>query len=332
MLDRQLPISTVREQQRWTASWVRIVIGSIAAAWLIGYELNILFGPGQSGSVLFGSFAYESVMWAGATLCLIRAAGFAQQRLIWLLAGLGCALWVAADTYYQVVAAQVQQVPIPSPADIGYLGFYPLMFATIVLLARARSGRRSPNQWLDGLAAALAAAAAGAAVGLNVVLSSLGGNAPEVATNLAYPIADLLLLATIAGALAMNGPRRGTPLLRLALGLGLFCIGDISYLIHSAQGTYAMGGWFDVSWPGGMSLIAAAAWTPKRFGVGIVQLSAQINAEANRAANRLFPAQCRTLGVRRQWPPQRRGPCSRSGVTRGRARQAGRHFSRPRAG
>ncbi len=247
-----------RVTPRSTAS-TRVVAAALVAAWLIGDEVNILFGPGQSGSVLFGPVAYESIMWAGAALCLIRAARVAQQRLVWLLVGLGCVLWVAADTYYQVVATQMRPVPIPSIADVGYLGFYPLMFAGIVLLARERSGHRSANQWLDGLAAALAAAGAGAAVGLNAVLSSLGGNAPEVATNLAYPIADLLLLGTIAGALAINGPRRGTPLLPLALGIGLFCFGDILYLIHSAQGTYHVGGWFDVCWPGGISLIALAA-------------------------------------------------------------------------
>jgi diguanylate cyclase (GGDEF)-like protein/PAS domain S-box-containing protein len=226
---------------------------------LIGDEVNVLFGPGQSGSVLFGPAAYESIMWAGAAFCLIRAARTTQQRLVWLLVGLGCVSWVAADTYYQVLVTQMRPVPIPSIADVGYLGFYPLMFAAIVLLARDRSGHRSVNQWLDGLAAALAAAGAGAAVGLDAVLSFLGGNAPEVATNLAYPVADLLLLGTIAGALAINGPRRGSPLLPLALGMGLFCFGDILYLIHSAQGTYHTGGWFDVCWPGGMSLIALAA-------------------------------------------------------------------------
>jgi diguanylate cyclase (GGDEF)-like protein/PAS domain S-box-containing protein len=238
---------------------VRILAATLVAAWMVGYEFNILFGPGEARSVLFGPVAYESIMWAGAALCLIRAARLAQQRSVWLLVGLGCVLWVAADTYYQSAVSQTQRVPIPSPADIGYLGFYPLMFAAIVLLARERSGRRSSNQWLDGLAASLAAAAAGAAVGLPAVLGSLGGNAPEVATNLAYPVADLLLLATIAGGLAIDGPRRGTPLLRVALGMGLFCVGDILYLIHSAEGTYAVGAWFDVAWPGGMSLIAAAA-------------------------------------------------------------------------
>ncbi|HUA74246.1 MAG TPA: EAL domain-containing protein [Solirubrobacteraceae bacterium] len=236
------------------------VAAALVVVWLLGYELNILVGAwGGDGSVLFGPVAYESIMWAGAALCLIRGARLAQQRLIWVLVGLGCVLWVGADTYYQLVATRMQRIPIPSPADIGYLGFYPLMFAGIVLLSRERSGRRSSNQWLDGLAASLAAAAAVAAVGLHAVLSSLGGSAPEVATNLAYPVADLLLLATIAGGLAIDGPRRGTPLLRLALGMGLFCVGDILYLIHSADGTYAVGGWFDVVWPAGTSLIAAAA-------------------------------------------------------------------------
>ncbi|MHB8233189.1 MAG: EAL domain-containing protein, partial [Solirubrobacteraceae bacterium] len=68
-----------------------------------------------------------------------------------------------------------------------------------------------------------------------------------------------MLLGTLAGALVIGGPRRGAPLLPLALGLGLFCFGDILYLIHSAQGTYRVGGWFDVCWPGGIWLIAAAA-------------------------------------------------------------------------
>ena len=63
------------------------------------------------------------------------------------------------------------------------------------------------NVWLDGVIASLAVAAFGAAVIFDKVISTTGGSPLMVATNLAYPLADLLLLALAVATFALTGWR-----------------------------------------------------------------------------------------------------------------------------
>ena len=96
-------------------------------------------------------------------------------------------------------------VPIPSIADALYLSFYPAVYVGLGLLLRARVGRLPAGLWLDGVIGGLAVAALGAAVVFGEVLSATHGAALTVATNLAYPLADLLLLGLLVGIMAVTG-------------------------------------------------------------------------------------------------------------------------------
>ncbi|MEA2157624.1 MAG: hypothetical protein QOD66_4 [Solirubrobacteraceae bacterium] len=234
---------------------------AVLTLWIVGYEINVLWGAGPAHSVIFGRAAYEVVLQIAGLLCMLRGIAHPKERAAWVMIGLGCMVWGAGDSYYQLALADLKNIPALSLADGGWLSFYPLVFIGVMMLFRARSGRASAAQWLDGLTAALAAAALSAAVALDAVLRSLGGITVSGATTLAYPVGDLLLLGLIVGAVAVCGLRGGTVWLWLALGITVFCIADGLYLVGSVQDTYQFGTWFDIGWPGGMILLAAAAWT-----------------------------------------------------------------------
>ena len=68
--------------------------------------------------------------------------------------------------------------------------------------------------WVDGITASVAGAAIGSAVLLEVVLRATEGTPSEVATNLAYPVGDVLLLSAVFGILALSGWRRRAPVAR----------------------------------------------------------------------------------------------------------------------
>lgn len=241
----------------------RVALSVVAAlgVWLAGFEINVLWGPGEHHSTLFGHDAELLVLGLAGLLCVVRGALHAKERGAWIAIGAACIVWAAGEAYYGFVLASMKVVPSPSIADGAYLAFYPLAFAGTIMLFRARSGRASAAQWLDGFTAALAAGALSAAVGLDATLQSIGGKPLEVATNLAYPLGDLLLLGIIVGALVVCGLRTGRAWLWLALGIATFCVADALYLVKSAEGVYKLGGWFDVGWPAGMVLLAAAAWS-----------------------------------------------------------------------
>jgi len=81
-----------------------------------------------------------------------------------------------------------------------------------------------------------------------------------VATNMAYPLADLVILSLLLGVFAMSGwkPGRGW----LVLG-GVFFLQagfDTVYLYQVASGTYEAGTLLDLTWPAVMLAVALVAW------------------------------------------------------------------------
>ena len=72
------------------------------------------------------------------------------------------------------------------------------------------------------------------------------GDAATVATNLAYPLGDLLLLSGVVGVLASRGWRPGRAWFVIALGLLMYGLADSTYLHLEAKGAYVEGGVMDL--------------------------------------------------------------------------------------
>ena len=102
--------------------------------------------------------------------------------------------------------------------------------------------------WADGITAALAVSAASAAIVFDTVLDNASGQALEVAVGLAYPIADLILIGVIVGALAGTGWQLDRTWVLLFAGVLAFWLADSLYLVGNANGTYTPGAWFDAGW------------------------------------------------------------------------------------
>ncbi len=229
---------------------------------LLAFGAFVLYAAGLfGGDTLFGTWVYCGVMLGAAASCLLRAAMVENERLAWSLVGAGLLVWTGGEIYYEAVLAGAASVPVPSPADAGYLLFYPLTYAGLIVLLRERIGSFPFTRWLDGLIAGLAVAALTAALVLGPIAdASSSGSSLEVATNLAYPIADLTLLALVVSAAAFTGWRPGSTWSLLGAGLLVLGVSDVVYLLQSAQGTYVEGGLLDAAWPLGALLLAGAAW------------------------------------------------------------------------
>jgi diguanylate cyclase (GGDEF)-like protein len=85
-----------------------------------------------------------------------------------------------------------------------------------------------------------------------------------VGVNLAYPLGDLLLLATVVGVFAVGGWRPGRRWLLVGLGFLVVCVADGIYLVKASAGTYLDGTLLDTMWPLSALLLAAGAWSPER--------------------------------------------------------------------
>ena len=170
------------------------------------------------------------------------------ERTAWGLLAIGLFGYAAGDLYYTIVLTGNSNPPYPSPSDAGYLSIYPAAYVGLVLLLRARAPRLGSSLWLDGLVCALASAALGAALVLGVVASSEGSFA-AVATNLAYPLGDLMMLAFVVAVIVITGRSAGSTWRILALALAVFGLSDTIYLYQVAVGTYREYTVLDTGWP-----------------------------------------------------------------------------------
>ena len=205
------------------------------------------------------TWQHDRPSWRAQPPGLRRSAGRAPERFVWLAFGLGLAAWAAADIYWTVALADVKHPPYPSLADVGYLLAYPCMYVGVLLLVRQRV-RFSIGGWLDGAIGGLAAAALATAALAPALVGLTKGDPAVVATNLAYPLGDVLLLSFLIAGFAVAGVRVGRSWLLVGLGLVAWGIADPIYLYQEATGSY-VGGYLDSLWlVGGLAIAAAALW------------------------------------------------------------------------
>ncbi|MEP7368804.1 MAG: diguanylate cyclase, partial [Dermatophilaceae bacterium] len=194
--------------------------------------------------------------WLPAALCWMAVARAGMRRWeVWLAAAAVTAV-AAGDSYYAPVASGWNPA-FPNPGDVGYVSFYVLMLAALALVVRREARGQSWSVWLDAALGSLGAAAV-LAVALDPVLASAMAGSLSTATGLAlaYPMLDLLFIATVAGLIAVRGVRGGDRLALLMTGLMLYAVADVIYALQVTADTYVIGSPLDAAWTIGVTLIA----------------------------------------------------------------------------
>jgi diguanylate cyclase len=214
--------------------------------------------PHPGANAGWDTWVYDAVSVTATLVCVGRALAVPRERLAWVLLGVSLSASTLGDITYSLLSSP----GTPSLADAGWLGFYPLAYAGLVVLLRARVPRAHASSWLDGLVAGLGCASVVAAIAWDTIASTAVGSTLSVATTLAYPLGDLLLLILALGSFGLQGWRPGRSGLLLGGGLVAWCVADTLYLYGSARGSYVEGGLVDLLWPLGMTLLALAAVAP----------------------------------------------------------------------
>ena len=227
---------------------------------LLAYFISLITrGPAQSVPLIdsWGVAAFEVVV---SALCIWRAVG-SRRKIVPLLLGLGILSWSIGDTVLAAETAGGASAPVPSLADLFWLGFYPIVYIALVLLTRKHLNRTGATTWLDGAVAGLGAAALCACFAFNTILHSVGGNATTVATDLAYPIGDALLLILAVGGTVIIPGRKNPQWLLLTAAIATTAIGDTFNLFASSGTTSHLGVILNgIAWPAAILLVSMAVW------------------------------------------------------------------------
>ena len=143
--------------------------------------------------------------------------------------------------------------------------------------------------WLDGLIAALTVAAISAAIVFKTVRAATGGDTAAIGTNLAYPLADMVLFGIVVGVMAAGRSRLDRTW--IVLGARLRRVRGLRqiYLFQVARETYVTGTVLDLGWIVGALIISLAAWQPG---------PPRDRADRRRAEHRRSPSSCRSAASR----------------------------------
>jgi diguanylate cyclase (GGDEF)-like protein len=206
----------------------------------------------------------NALLLAGALGVAWRAVRVPAQRTAWAVLAVALVSWSAGNLLWSVHYDALEAPPYPSWSDALWLAAYPLYYACLVLLAREHLHRFQSSMWLDGATGVLALGAVGSAVLVGPLSASLGGPPATVATTLAYPLADLLVLALVLAVFALCRWRPGAQWVVLGLGFLLNVVADTALAYLAATGAYEEGGWVDATFVLSLLTLAAAAWLRPR--------------------------------------------------------------------
>jgi diguanylate cyclase (GGDEF)-like protein len=200
----------------------------------------------------------ETAFAAAAAACLLRGRAAGDLHSTWLLAGGALCAWLAGDLHWSLWLADDPTPPAYTVGDIGYLAFYPLMAAALIVGMRSAQRRLRLAVSLDVLVGAMIAAALAAAL-LYPALSDLSSSPAQVGVNLAYPVGDVVLAILVLVRMALVGVTRHRSWSLMLAGLVCFLAADVAFLGMVADGGYLSGGMIDALWLAGAVLIALGA-------------------------------------------------------------------------
>ena len=242
---------------------VRWVLG-ICASLVAAYFISLLVRNTGSSYTPVDGWGVVLLEITVGNLCLARyfegswRTSSSVARLFPLIMGVACISWAVGDLALTVESLGGATPPTPSVADAFYVAFFPLCFLAFALLIRRGNRSSLLATSLDGLIAGLGVAALSAAFVVAAVVRVTGGGALAAATNLIYPLGDVLLFALcVAGVLVL--PRGFRPFFAVAcIALGVNAIGDgFNLLQPMSRFGYVSNG---VAWPVSLTLLAVAVW------------------------------------------------------------------------
>ncbi|MCU1543410.1 MAG: Alkaline phosphatase synthesis sensor protein PhoR [Microbacteriaceae bacterium] len=219
--------------------------------------LGALLLPGDPASALVDIWLSETAQWAPAVLFWLVAVrtGFARWEVV--LAAAATTFNTAGDTYYSLAMSSDGNLPSPSLADLGYLGYYPLLMAALVVLVRRQSRKSHQSVALDAALAVLGTSAVLAVILGPIFADATSGVPPlDGIIPALYPLFDLLLVATIVGISASPVLRIGPRWQFLVLGLLFLTGADIAYALLNHRDAYSAGTPLDAAWSIGIALTA----------------------------------------------------------------------------
>jgi signal transduction histidine kinase len=201
------------------------------AALAAGLLLCVAYAAVPTDRIVLRDLVIYTLAELGAILAIVvgvrRYRPAAPQA--WLLIAGGLAFWTVGDVLWSAYALAGKD-PFPSPADLFYLGGYPLLAAGIVIAFRHRSPRRDQRPLIDAGIVAVSAMLLAWVYIVEPTRADAELGTPETLVSVAYPFGDILVLA-VAVRFVLGTSWAVSALRLLVGGLALTLVADIIYAL-----------------------------------------------------------------------------------------------------
>ncbi|GAA1626358.1 putative bifunctional diguanylate cyclase/phosphodiesterase [Catellatospora bangladeshensis] len=211
-----------------------------------------------------------AVVGAGSAVAVaygIRHHRPARTRPWWLICAAVCLLFLGDTVYDLLVDTHQLTALFPSAADVFYLAMYPVLAMGVLGLAsngRANEHRRAPP--LDTL---ILVSGLGLLAWIFLITPHLADpslSPQQRLLSVAYPVGDVLILATIGRLIAL---RRFTPaVLLMSIGSAGLLVTDLVYALSQLRGHGPVGGPIDLGW-----LLFYGGWAAAALHPSMTQLT-----------------------------------------------------------
>ncbi len=210
-----------------------------------------------------------------------------RYALAWGLLGAATTSYMLGDAIWTVIEVWLRQDPFPSLADAGYLPYYPLFIAGILLLPKRRLSRHESLKLLLDMGVVTIASMLVYRTFLFAPIIEHADDPFTFIVTLAYPALDLVLLWGVIVLLLRQTQQLQIPLLLLAGSALCLTFADSFFNYQSAAGIYESGSSFIDPFYVASLLLAVLA--------GVLEGSIQKhNARPDAEARAQAPAQRRT--------------------------------------
>jgi PAS domain S-box-containing protein len=228
-------------------------VGATAARAYFGFGMGLIvlhLAIGGSDAV------YEAVGLAAAGAIALGIGAYRPaNRRGWAALGVSQLLFATGDLWYDAFPSAT----FPAVPDLIYLGSYVFSIGGLLLLAGASFPWRDLAATVDTVLIAVTLALVGWMLFLDERYRFALAAGPLVA--IAYPLADLLVLAILIRIALAPGRRVTSYWLLVASVLPLF-VSDGTYVLPALANSYHPGSWLDAGWLGSYVLLGTAALHP----------------------------------------------------------------------
>jgi len=222
----------------------------------------VLHVGGNNGVRYFDDIVTALAALSACVACLLagrRQSG--SERRFWVLLGSALGAWTFAEVIWGVYDLVLNTaVPVPSWADVGYLGAIPLAAAALLCHPGMRAaGSYKTRATLDGLAIGTALLLLSWTFVLGPLwrhtdLTTAGG-----IVALAYPFGDMVIIFLIFLSVRSMTATGRRPLLWVLVGLFAMAVSDSTYAYLVEVGRFSTGNLVDIGWVVGYLAIAVGA-------------------------------------------------------------------------